>query len=422
MRIEQKHQVLPEKIENINLDYLNKFFKNDNLVRFAITSSDDNNVTLDYAICEDTDIPVKNIFEFNKRKYVNNNHFNAVMIVPTGIAAETGGDSGDGNAAARLIGSVVDNLITHPNVVNAADINEMTPNTLYVEGSVLNRFMLGTVGLQKSRGNRIMMIVDPNEKYITDLSVNAASAARVTLGCDIDVFQLDDAPQYDMFAGERGIAVGKVEKLEKVINIIQKYKNDYDSFALHTILFTEKGLDLMKEYFQDMHLVNPWGGIEAMITHTISNLLDVSVAHAPMLTREEIAYGAGIINPRKTPESLSKTELHCILRGMYYTPKIVENIESSNILSNKDIHALVTPDRCISIPILSALEQNIPVIAVEDKLNVMNNDLSKLPWKRGQFYKAKDHIEAAGLLMMLKHGISYDSLKRPIDYTKIITK
>ena len=40
-----------------------------------------------------------------------------------------------------------DTLITHPNVVNGADINEMSENTLYVEGSVITRLLMGTAGL-----------------------------------------------------------------------------------------------------------------------------------------------------------------------------------------------------------------------------------------------------------------------------------
>ena len=41
------------------------------------------------------------------------------------------------------LASVCDTLITHPNVVNASDLNEMPANGLYVEGSLLSRFLLG---------------------------------------------------------------------------------------------------------------------------------------------------------------------------------------------------------------------------------------------------------------------------------------
>ena len=71
-----------------------------------------------------------------------------MLLVPTGIGAELGGHSGDGGSLARLVGANCDNLITHPNVVNAADINEIPDNALYVEGSVISDDN-GKIGLQK---------------------------------------------------------------------------------------------------------------------------------------------------------------------------------------------------------------------------------------------------------------------------------
>ena len=88
------------------------------------------------------------------------------MLVPTGIGAVVGGHAGDAAPAARLLAACADLLITHPNVVNAADINEMTENTLYVEGSVITRLMMGTAGLAPRRSNRILTIIDDHEAAI----------------------------------------------------------------------------------------------------------------------------------------------------------------------------------------------------------------------------------------------------------------
>ena len=81
---------------------------------------------------------------------------NIVFIVPTGIGAEIGGHSGDATPAAKLIASTCDKLFIHPNVVNAADINEMTNNMLYVEGSILDRFLEGQIGLEEVYNNKIL--------------------------------------------------------------------------------------------------------------------------------------------------------------------------------------------------------------------------------------------------------------------------
>ena len=72
--------------------------------------------------------PIPSIFEFRKRPFESTEAFNVVFLVPTGINATIGGHAGDAGPVARLLASVCDTLITHPNVVNASDINEMPEN------------------------------------------------------------------------------------------------------------------------------------------------------------------------------------------------------------------------------------------------------------------------------------------------------
>ena len=50
---------------------------------------------------------------------------NVVMIIPTGIGCEIGGHAGDATPAAKLLASVCDKLIIHPNVVNASDKEDL---------------------------------------------------------------------------------------------------------------------------------------------------------------------------------------------------------------------------------------------------------------------------------------------------------
>ena len=100
---------------------------------------------------------------------------NVVMIVPTGLGAEVGGHSGDATPSAKLLASCCDKLFIHPNIVNASDINEMTENMLYVEGSILDRFLEGQIGLEEVYSNKILVAVNSPVKKET---VNAVSAAR----------------------------------------------------------------------------------------------------------------------------------------------------------------------------------------------------------------------------------------------------
>ena len=424
MEVIQKQSEIPLIITKINnLSKLKELFINSNITRFAIMNN------LEQIQCEYAEIEnlgnntYKNIFNFNPRKTVNNTHFNAVLIIPTGIGAEIGGDSGDGNVVAKLIGNVVDNLFTHPNVVNAADINEMTSNTLYIEGSVLNDFLLGNIGLQPVRSNKILMLYDKNDTEVENLAINAASSARVTIGCEIDCLRIEDAPNYKTGYTGNGLAVGNIANFEKLTSILSKYKDDYDSFVLHTKMEGEE--DVLTGYFNGNIVVNPWGGAESIITHSLSNLLNINVAHSPMLFDNNDIFqlqGYKVVDPVKSPEVMSKTELFCTIKGMFKAPKIVEYSCEAGIFTNRDIHVLITPDRCIGLPLLAALEQNIIVIAIDDGRNVMKNDLECLPWNKGQFFKAKNYLEAVGILTAIKNGISVKSFERPISKTKIINE
>ncbi|MEK0326305.1 MAG: DUF3326 domain-containing protein, partial [Nitrosopumilus sp.] len=76
---------------------------------------------------------------------------NVVMIIPTGIGCAIGGHAGDATPAAKLLAQTCEKLFLHPNVVNASDINEMPLNSLYVEGSILDRFLEGMIELQEVR-------------------------------------------------------------------------------------------------------------------------------------------------------------------------------------------------------------------------------------------------------------------------------
>ena len=73
----------------------------------------------------------------------SNSDYTAVMIVPTGIGAKIGGYAGDALPSAKLLSSVVDNLITHPNVMNGAMMYWPIKNIQYVEGYALDEFAKG---------------------------------------------------------------------------------------------------------------------------------------------------------------------------------------------------------------------------------------------------------------------------------------
>lgn len=355
------------------------------------------------------------IFTLTKRPYENTDSFTAVLIIPTGIDAEIGGHCGDGSALARYIAPMCDTLITHPNVVNAADFNEMPDNTLYVEGSTITRLLMGQIGLRKVRSNSICVIMDTSpHQYINTEIVNAVSTARVTLGIDCDVLEIPNVVHYTTQYSGSGRVVGQITNLEFLFQAIEKIQNTYDVFGLTSYIEIPEGMEIA--YFHEDGMINPWGGIEAMLTHACVENFRKPFAHSPIGTVEEIyakIKQIGIVDPRKAAETASITYLNCILKGLYKSPKIVSFDEGINVC---DISCVIMPDRCIGLPVLACIEQDIPLIVVNNN-NIMQNDLNQLPFNKKKIFRANNYLEAVGLMNLIKSGVSIDSIQRPIPAT-----
>ncbi len=367
------------------------------------------------------------IFDLETRKYENSKEFNAMLLVPTGIGAELGGHSGDGGSLARLIGANCDNLITHPNVVNAADINEIPDNALYVEGSVISRMIMGKIGLQKVNSNRVLMVVDEHtDQKFHELAINSLSAARAAFGLDCPaVITMEDRVLMRAFYSKSGRAVGRIEYFERLCDALEEHRKDYDAVALNSLIHVPKHYHA--DYFtSDDISVNPWGGVEAMLTHAISMLFNIPSAHSPMMTSEEVMnLDVGIVDPRKSAEAVSTTYLHCILKGLHKSPRIVSDASihgDPNLMTVADLSCLIIPDNCIGLPTLAAIEQGIPVIAVRENENCMQNNLEKLPFDSGKLFIVDNYLEAVGVMTALRAGVAIETVRRPITATRIIRK
>ena len=398
------------------------------LVRFAVTQTSKDGYHCELGVLLDKKQSSRNchdIFDFHPRKVENQDKFNAVMLVPTGIGAEIGGHAGDAAPAARLLASVCDTLVTHPNVVNASDINEMPANGLYVEGSAITDLLMGNTGLQKVRANRVILLIDAHkDSRISDSTINAVSAARASLGLNCPlVVEIDPPIKMRARFSNSGTAVGRVEGLERICSTLDKYKGEFDAIGLASVIDVPH--EFHTEYFnQKGKMINPWGGVEAMLTHAITKLYGLPAAHSPMFESVDIAnLDVGIVDPRMSAEAISACFLHCILKGLHSSPQIVSDRElftRQDILTSKDISCIVIPDGCVGLPILAAMEQGIPVIAVKESKNCMKNKLSDYPFKKDRLVIVDNYLEAAGVMAALKSGVSLESVRRPILDTTVV--
>ena len=90
----------------------------------------------------------------------NGGPYTAVVVVPTGIGAAIGGYAGDALPVARAFTSVADTVITHPNVMNGAQLYWPQPELQYVEGYALDEFAAGRWGLRPATQQRVGLLLD----------------------------------------------------------------------------------------------------------------------------------------------------------------------------------------------------------------------------------------------------------------------
>jgi len=321
---------------------------------------------------------------------------NIVLIVPTGIGAEIGGHAGDANPVCKLLASLSDTLVTHPNVVNASDINEMPDNVFYVEGSILDRFLAGEFALKQPLQNRILVVVNSpvrNDTY------NAVSAATVTIGINVRILELK-VPLRMVATFENGRATGEVSGWEALVSQVKGM--EYDALAIQTPI--EVPRDTALSYYRNGG-VNPWGGVEAKASKLIASALNKPVAHAPLEnTSPEDKELYNIMNeevdPRMAPEAISFCYLHCVLKGLNRAPRI-----SRTGLSVNDIDVMVSPDGCYGKPHEACLEKGIPVVVVRENKTICNEP------PHSEFIYVDNYWEAAGIIDCLKAGVTRESVR-----------
>ena len=396
-------------------------------VRFVVSSSGPSSLRCEVGVLRglrDSGGTLSSIFELRVRRSVNANTFNVVLLVPTGIGAEVGGHAGDAGPVARLLGEVCDTIVLHPNVVNASDVNEMPSNALYVEGSVITRLLMGAAALQPVRSNRVLVVMDAHDdEFFVHAGVNTVSAARAAYGVQCpEVVLLDPGVKMRAESAPSGRATGRIEGLDALCELLTDRRGQYDAVALSSVIDVRP--ELHHAYFHaGGKIVNPWGGVEAMLTHALSSIYNVPTAHSPMLESREISdMDPGIVDSRMAAEAFSTTFLQCTLKGLHRSPRILATGDAGgDCFQVEDVSCLILPSGCLGLPTLAALEQGIPVIAVRENANLMNNDLSQLPWKEGQFREVENYWEAAGVVAAMRAGIEPTSVRRPLAST-IVTR
>ncbi len=392
-------------------------------IRLAVTKSDSRRWTCELGVSTAESLNQgPEIFKFRPCAHEDASSFNVVMLVPTGIGAMVGGHAGDATPAATLMASVCDTLITHPNVLNASDIIQIPPNALYVEGSLITQLMMGSIGLRRARNNRLLVLVQSHEESMfPNAAINSVNAARASYGLNADVVEIN--PKFRMISEytPSGGAAGRIDGIEHVFDILDTKAGEYGAIAVTSVI--ELPRELHQNYYRLVdELVNPWGGVEAMLTHALSLRYGLPSAHAPMFESREISeMDLGVVDPRMAAEVISVAFLQCVLRGLQRSPGVSlwSEVSPASDIQSENVSCLVIPDGCIGLPTLAALANGIPVIAVRGNTNQMRNDLSILPWKANQLFQVENYLEAAGVVSSLRVGLNPWSTTRPLESAQV---
>ena len=407
----------PSLVEDVGTEAMGHLVPGENPVRFAVTESRNGRWNCELGIHVGGAIG-NSIFRFEKRIHEDTSSFNVVMLVPTGIGAEIGGHAGDATPAATLLASVCDSLITHPNVFNASDIIQIPENALYVEGSVITRMLMGTVRLLPVQSNRLLVLIQAHDdQMFTNAAINAVNAARAYYGLKVtEVVTID--PRFRMISeySPSGLATGRVEGLDYLWETLDDRLGSFDAVAISSLI--EVPTEFHTLYYQrGGDMINPWGGVEAILTHAISLKYGIPAAHSPMMESRAIAeLDLGVVDPRMAAEVVSDTFLQSVLRGLQRSPRITsEQVPVVNTVGVEDISCLVIPSGCLGLPTIAALYQGIPVIAVRENHNIMRNDLRALEWRDEQLITVENYWEAAGVLSSLKIGLDPYAARRPLE-------
>ncbi|KAG6579238.1 U-box domain-containing protein 11, partial [Cucurbita argyrosperma subsp. sororia] len=331
--------------------------------------------------------------------------YTSVMIVPTGVGAAIGGYAGDALPVARALASVVDCLITHPNVLNAAMLYWPMSNVLYVEGYALDRFAEGSWALQPVHQNRVGLVLDAGmEEELRIRHLQVADAARASLGLPVMEYVVTETPLMveKWIDPKTGQSTGRIRHPASLLRAVQALMKRSKVNAVAVVgRFPDDDVEETDNYRQGMG-VDTLAGVEAIISHLVVKEFQIPCAHAPALSPTPICKS---LSPKSAAEELGYTFLPCVLSGLSYAPQYLSNSSESLgkdcILAN-DVDSVIVPiDACGgdgALAFARSKHYKPLIIAVEENETVLSDSPESLGIEA---VKVSNYWEAIGFQVPL---------------------
>ena len=340
--------------------------------------------------------------------------YTTVLIVPTGIGAAIGGYAGDALPVARAIAQVSDLVITHPNVLNGAQLYWNLPNVLYVEGFGLDQFAAGHWNLCPTHQNRVGLILDQGiEPDLRLRHLQAADATRATLGLSLTDYVVTDAPlNVQLKTAASGATWGTIQNPDSLLRAAEMaiHRAGAEAIAIVVRFPDELGSEALQNYRQG-HGVDPLAGAEAVISHLVVREFRIPCAHAPALSPLPLDPS---ISPRSAAEELGYTFLPCVLVGLSRAPQFASPPAASpTTVTAAQVDAVILPATAFggsaamsfgqrsrpSTPLILAVQENKTTIQVPP-------EFLGIPAIRVNSY-----LEAIGVLVAHRAGLNPNSLR-----------
>lgn len=300
------------------------------------------------------------------------NPYTVVLIVPTGIGASIGGYAGDALPLAKAIASMCDRLITHPNVLNGAQLYWNLPNALYVEGFGLDQVAAGRWGLRPVRQNRIGIVFDQGiEPDLRVRHLQVADAARATLGLTLTDYVVSDQPlNVELRTATSGATWGTIQHPDSLLRSADQLIRHAGADAIAVVArFPDDISSAALQDYRHGQGVDPLAGAEAVISHLIVRTFRVPCAHAPALSPLPLDLD---LSPKSAAEELGYTFLPCVLVGLSRAPQFVTGNPDHQDIWAEQIDAIVVPESaCGGSAVISLNGSHTRIIAVRENLTKM---------------------------------------------------
>jgi hypothetical protein len=384
-----------------------------NALRWYIARITDDEVTVEATLCDDG---------LNYSGEPTEEHFypgKSVVLstIPTGIGCRIGGFAGDAAPATNLLAATADYLITNPNAVNASDfIGLDNGNVIYADGCSIDLFCRGLAEFRLPYSNRIGVVIEQSNERDLEVVFNLLNTVRAVHGANITDYVITERPIGGRcHENKSGAFVGTIDNPGVLLDACEKLINRGVSAIAVTSNISDLPMDSYARHFAGEY-PNPIGGVEAIISYLITNRFRIPSAHAPMINVKQLDLAHNVVDARGAGEFSSASGLACILVGLRRAPQISprKNYRVKDIVNLNNLSAIVAPSTALGgIPAIYAQEYSIPVIAVQENRTIL--DVTSTKMKMDGVIEVRSYAEAAGILLALKHGISLESLARPLN-------